>query len=73
MPLHPSTFEYLLPTEAQKEIMAHARLASKTYAEFLDKLMPDGPDKTYVLRRVRETAMWINVAITRQPDGTPRP
>lgn len=72
MSLHPSTFEYLKPTEQQIKVMAIVRVLSREYAEKLDNLLPDGPDKTYILRRVRETAMWINVVITRQADGTPR-
>jgi hypothetical protein len=72
MPLHESTFEYLKPTDNQMVVMAGARSASRKYAEYLDQILPDGPDKTYILRRVREIAMWANVAITRQPDGSPR-
>ena len=65
-------FEYLKPTDEQLKTMAQARSSSAAYAATLDALIPEGPDKTYILRRVRETAMWINVAITRQPDGAPR-
>lgn len=70
--LHPSTFEYLKPTDAQVETMARLRKASAFYAQMIDETLPDGADKTYILRRIRETAMWINVAITREADGTPR-
>lgn len=73
MPLHPSTFEYLKPTDQQIIDMQRLRDASAHYADLLDKVLPDGPDKTYILRRVRETAMWINLSITREADGTPRP
>jgi hypothetical protein len=72
MSLHESTFQYLKPTPSQMLTMADARVAAKRYAETLDLLLPDGPDKTYILRRVRETAMWVNVAITRNADGSPR-
>ena len=72
MSLHPTTFEYLKPTDEQISDMAVLRAAAKTYAEALDNLLPEGPDKTYVLRKHRENAMWANVALTRQPDGTPR-
>jgi hypothetical protein len=72
MSLHPSTFEYLKPTDNQMATMEKARQASKSYAETLQLLLPDGPDKTYVLRKLRGLAMWINVAITRNADGTPR-
>jgi len=72
MPLHSSTFEYLKPTEAQLAGMAQVRAAAKAYAEVLDQMLPEGPDKTYILRAHRSNAMWANVAITRLPDGTPR-
>lgn len=70
--LHDSTFEYLKPTEEQMTTMARLREVTKQYAEVIDNRLPDGADKTYILRRIRETAMWINVAITREADGTPR-
>ena len=70
--MHDSTFEYLKPTDAQIEQMAQVREAAKTFAEALDAMLPDGPDKTYAIRKHREVAMWANVAITRQPDGSPR-
>jgi hypothetical protein len=73
MTLHESTFEYLKPTDEQIAQMARVRAAAKAYADVLDKELPDGPDKTFVLRNHRSNAMWANVAITRQPDGTPRP
>jgi len=43
------------------------------YAETLEELLPAGPDKTYVMRKLREVAMWANIALTRNPDGTPKP
>lgn len=70
--LHESTFEYLKPTEAQIEAMAVVRKAAKDYADILDRMLPEGPDKTYMMRAHRSNAMWANVAITRLPDGAPR-
>jgi hypothetical protein len=70
--LHESTFEYLKPTETQVKEMAEARQITAEYASYLQDALPDGPDKTYVMRKLREIAMWINVTITRQPDGAPR-
>lgn len=70
--LHESTFGYLKPTDEQLTIMAEAREASRVYAETLDRLLPPGPDKTVILRQVRDVAMWANVSITRLPDGSPR-
>lgn len=70
--LHDSTFEYLKPTDEQMATMAELRTAAKVYAEALDRLLPDGPDKTFAIRAHRSNAMWVNVAVTRLPDGTPR-
>lgn len=72
MPLHPSTYEYLKPTDEQMETMAKVRAAAKAYNDILDDLLPDGPDKTFVIRAHRSNAMWANVAITRHADGSPR-
>jgi hypothetical protein len=71
--LHPTTFEYLKPTDMQIAKMARVREAAKVFADVLDSELPSGADKTYVLRAHRSNAMWANVAITRQSDGTPRP
>lgn len=70
--MHPSTYEYLKPTDAQISAMAEAREAARVYGEALERILPDGPDKTFAIRAHRSNAMWANVAITRQPDGTPR-
>lgn len=70
--MHTSTFEYLKPTQAQVEQMARVRAAAKEYCDILEANLPEGPDKTFVIRNHRSNAMWANVAITRHPDGTPR-
>jgi hypothetical protein len=70
--MHESTFEYLKPTDEQKNTMEQARQAAATYCRELERLLPDGPDKTFIIRAHRANAMWTNVAITRLPDGTPR-
>jgi hypothetical protein len=70
--LDKSTFQYLKPTDAQIAAMAVARDGGEAYARILEQNVPDGPDKTYLLRKLREVGMWANVAITRLPDGTPR-
>jgi hypothetical protein len=70
--MHPSTFEYLKPTDEQIKQMNEVREAAKEYCEALEKWLPDGPDKTFIIRAHRSNAMWANVAITRLPDGTPR-
>ena len=70
--LHDSTFEYLKPTDIQFEDMNFLRHQTKEYSKVLEENILDGPDKTYILRKLRELAMWINVAITRREDGAPR-
>lgn len=72
MSLHPTTFAYLQPTPEQINTMGATREGFANFARFLDDMLPEGPDKTYVLRHLRECAMWANIAITRLPDGTPR-
>ena len=70
--MHIGTFDYLKPTDEQLAKMTSARQAASDYAVAMEQLVPDGPDKTYLLRKFREVAMWANIAITRQPDGSPR-
>ena len=70
--MHLTTYEYLKPTDAQIEQMKIVREAARVYSEVLEKNVPDGPDKTFLIRNHRSNAMWANVAITRLPDGTPR-
>ena len=72
MALHESTFQHLCPTDAQHEAMTELGMAAATYAAAIEALVPDGADKTYVLRAHRSNAMWVNVALTRYTDGEPR-
>lgn len=70
--LHPETFENLHPSDTQMLAMEQLRQAAKVYAGQLEKALPEGADKTYVLRKFRETMMWANVCLMRQADGSPR-
>ena len=70
--MHKTTFAYLEPTDAQKDVMEIVQSAASQYESVLHLHVPEGPDKTYLLRKLREVAMWANVAIMRLPDGTPR-
>jgi len=70
--LHKDTFGYLKPTGDQMDKMSIVRIAAGDYAFILDREIPPGPDKTYLLRKLREVAMWANIAITRESDGSPR-
>ena len=73
MTLSRSTFDYLKPTDAQLEQMAQVRAIKADYAQRLDELLPDGPDKTYILRNLRTIAMWTMVTLSREADGSSRP
>lgn len=72
MPLHSTTSQYLKPTDTQLDEMQACRDAHADYIKVLEEHVPDGPDKTYLLRKLREVGMWANIAITRLPDGSPR-
>lgn len=72
MGLHQSTFGYLKPRDSELAGMQTCRTAAQLYANVLETVLLDGPDKTYVLRKLREVAMWANIAITRNADGSPR-
>lgn len=72
MSLDHTTFDYLSPTQEQVGKMNTLRAAAKMYAHVLDAHLPEGPDKTYLLRKLREVAMWANVAVTRHSTGAPR-
>lgn len=67
-----STFEYLKPNDEQLKQMEEARQRAFVYANAMQALLPDGPDKTYLLRKFREVAMWANICISRNADGSPR-
>ncbi len=70
--LHESTFEYLKPTEEQYISMSEVRAEFAALCRSLNHQIPDGPDKTYLFRQLRDCAMWANIAITRNPDGSQR-
>jgi hypothetical protein len=69
--LHGSTFDYLKPSNEQIDIMDRLRKAARQYALILEHELPDGADKTHLLRKLREVAMWANIAATRNADGSP--
>lgn len=67
-----TTFDYIKPSEGQLNTMARLRAAAVAYSRAIERELPDGPDKTYTLRKLREVAMWANVAVIRHADGSPR-
>jgi hypothetical protein len=52
--------------------MSSVRANFTSVAFFIDAALPEGPEKTYIMRHLRGCAMWANVALTRNPDGSPR-
>ena len=72
MQLHESTFFSSQPSASQAEDMESMRRSFDELSEKIEAVVPGGPDQTYILRKLRECAMWTNVAITRHADGTPR-
>lgn len=72
MDLHRDTFSYLKPTDAQLLAMQKVRDGAKAFSELLDRVVPDGPDKTYLIRHLMEVVMWANRAVTHRSDGAPR-
>ncbi len=61
-----------MPTPKQLEDMDVCRSLFKEFINKIDSYIPDGPDKTYVMRQLRDSAMWVNISITRNADGSPR-
>jgi hypothetical protein len=72
MTMHESTFRYLKPTDQQMQAMEIVRQWYFDMGEQLQQTLPDGADKTHVFRLLRTAAMWSNIAITREQDGSPR-
>lgn len=67
-----STYQYLKPTDKQLENMNILRTAADDYSQVLEAILPAGPDKNFTIRNHRTTAMWANIALTREADGSPR-
>ena len=70
--MHLSTYEYLITTDDQMAKIVRMRAAAKAYHDALEHELQDGADKTFIIRNHRTNAMWVNIAITRLTDGTPR-
>lgn len=56
-------FMYHPPTPELVESYNELRTAAKTYAETINRLVPDCADKTAAIRKVREASMTANAAI----------
>jgi hypothetical protein len=65
-------FDNFTPTMEQADRMHQLRNAAKNYMEEILHLVPEGNDKKVAILKLRECAMWANVAVTRNEDGSPR-
>jgi len=65
--VHSSTYDYLKPTDEQLERMNRLREAAKMYGIALEDLLPEGPDKTFIIRSHRTTAMCARRLRARRP------
>ena len=72
MDLHKDAFNSVAPSDAQLLAMQKVRASAREFFEVLERLVPDGPDKTYVVRKLMEVMMWANRSIMHRPDGAPR-
>ena len=72
MDLHRDAFNSVAPSDAQSLAMQKVRAGAREFFEVLERVVPDGPDKTHLVRRLMEVVMWANRAIMHRPDGAPR-
>lgn len=72
MALHPDAFCATTPTDDQMDTVNRVCKTLATCTRSLEQELPDGPDKTYVIRMMRTVAMWSTTAILRNPDGSSR-
>ena len=70
--LDDNAFKYLKPTDEQLEHMDIMRHAFAKLTKEVELALPVGADKDHVIRLIRDSAMWANVALTRYDDGSPR-
>lgn len=71
--MHQKIFEQIpSPTVSQSALMHELGVAAKAYLDKIEAAVPDGPDRTYLVRKLREVQMWVNATIVRHPDGSPR-
>lgn len=60
------------PAPGQIEAMKILNKAAKDYADVILELLEDGADRDYIIRRIREIAMWCNVCVLKHDDGADR-
>jgi len=57
-------FTYHAPVPEQLQAFADIRWAAKIYAETVNKYVPDSADKTAAMRKIRESVMAANLAVS---------
>jgi len=57
-------FEYIEPTEEQKNFMRLFRAKFQALYEEIDNSMTDSRDKSLCLTKLEESSFWLNKAIT---------
>lgn len=56
-------FTHHAPKGDQAGRYGEIRNAGRAFADLVNALCPDGPDKTTAVRTIREAVMWANAAI----------
>jgi hypothetical protein len=67
-----ATFQRLTPTVPQIAAIEKMRYAFADLVSTVEQHVPEGPDRTYIIRQLRTCAMWANMSITHNADGSPR-
>jgi hypothetical protein len=70
--MHAETFNPVTVTPAQAEKHKRLSAAAWAYLDAIEADVPEGPDRTFILRNHRTTALWAAEAVMKLPDGTPR-
>ena len=58
-------FTYHPPKEGQPQIYTEIRNTAKEFATLLDRVCPDGREKSLALTKLEECVMWANAGIAR--------
>ena len=59
-------FRYHKPSQSDADSIALLRADCKGLAEAVDRLCPDGREKSIALTKIEEVSMWANAAIVRR-------
>lgn len=62
-----SRFTYHPPTATEPPIYEHIREEARALAHLLNRLCPDGREKSSAITHLEEVVFWANAAIARGP------